>query len=61
MQRNVGNARKLIQSAVPRLAGARGCACGRALASAIMTAPEMIPAATRARLALLLDKYVPRS
>ena len=61
MQRNVGNARKLIQSAVPLLAGARGCACGSALASAIMTAPERIPAATRAKLALLLDKYLPRS
>jgi len=61
MQRNVGNARKLIQSAVPRLAGARGCTCGSALASAIMTAPERIPAPTRARLALLLDKYLPKS
>ena len=61
MQRNVGNARKLIQSAVPRLAGARSCTCGSALASAIMTAPERIPAATRDRLALLLDKYLPRS
>jgi len=61
MRRNVGNARKLIQSAVPRLAGARGCTCGGALASAIMTAPELIPAATRAKLALLLDKYMPRS
>jgi 5'-methylthioadenosine phosphorylase len=61
MQRNVGNARKLIQSAVPRLAGARGCTCGSALASAIMTAPDRIPAATRAKLALLLDKYLPQS
>jgi len=61
MQRNVSNVRKLIQSAVPRLAGARGCHCGRALASAIMTAPELIPAATRARLSLLIDKYLPRS
>jgi len=61
MQRNVSNVRRLIQSAVPRLAGARGCACGRALASAIMTAPELIPADTRARLALLIDKYLPKS
>jgi len=61
MQRNVGNARTLIRSSVPLLAGARGCTCGSALASAIMTAPERIPAATRAKLGLLIDKYLPRS
>jgi 5'-methylthioadenosine phosphorylase len=61
MQRNVGNARKLIQAAVPLLAGARGCKCGSSLATAIMTAPDQIPAATRARLALLIDKYMPGS
>jgi 5'-methylthioadenosine phosphorylase len=59
MQQNVGNARKLIRAAVPRLAGARGCICGSALSSAIMTAAAEIPAATRARLALLIDKYLP--
>ncbi|MBK7645208.1 MAG: S-methyl-5'-thioadenosine phosphorylase [Planctomycetes bacterium] len=61
MHKNVGNARKLIAATVPALAGARGCACGRALATAIMTAPEQIPAATRAKLALLIDKYLPAS
>ncbi len=61
MHRNVDNARKLILESVPRLAGARGCSCGSALKSAIMTAPEAIPAATRAKLALLVDKYLPRS
>jgi len=61
MSANVGNARKLIQSGVPRLAAARGCGCGSALKFAVMTAPEQIPAATRERLALLLDKYLPRS
>jgi 5'-methylthioadenosine phosphorylase len=61
MHANVGNARRLIQAAVPRLAAARGCSCGSALAHALMTAPEQIPAPTRARLALLLDKYLPRS
>jgi len=61
MHKNVGNARKLIQLAVPRLAGARGCSCGRALATAIMTAPAEIPAPTRAKLALLIDKYMPKA
>ena len=61
MHKNVDNARRLIRASVPLLAGARGCSCGSALKSAIMTAPERIPPATRDRLALLLDKYLPRS
>jgi 5'-methylthioadenosine phosphorylase len=61
MQKNVGNARKLIAAAVPRLAGARGCSCGSALATAIMTVPAEIPAATRAKLGLLIDKYLPKA
>jgi len=60
MGRNVGHARELILGAVPRLAGPRGCACGRALEHAIMTAPDRIPAEARARLGLLLDKYLSR-
>jgi 5'-methylthioadenosine phosphorylase len=60
MSRNVGNARRLIAAAIPLLPRERGCACGRALANAIMTEPERIPAEARARLGLLIDKYLPR-
>jgi 5'-methylthioadenosine phosphorylase len=59
MNRNVGNARNLIRAAVPRLAGApRTCGCARALRGAIMTAPERVPPEARARLGLLIDKYL---
>ena len=61
MQKNVGNARKLVAAVAPRLAGARGCSCGSALKNAIMTAPAEIPAGTRAKLALLVDKYLPKA
>ena len=60
MNANVGKAKKLILEAVPRLAAERGCGCGRALASAIMTAPERIGPEARLRLGLLIDKYLPR-
>ena len=58
MRRNVANAQATIAAAVPRLAGERGCACGRALDHAIMTAPELIPRATRDRLGLLVNDYL---
>ena len=60
MARNIGNAKRLILETVPRLPRARGCSCGSALAHAIMTAPDRIPAEARMRLGLLIDKYLPR-
>jgi len=55
---NIGNAKRIVQAVVPRLTEAPVCACGGALASAIMTAPERIPAETRRRLAILVDPYL---
>jgi 5'-methylthioadenosine phosphorylase len=60
MNKNVGNARDLIVGAVPALAAKPGCACGRALQNAIMTAPDRISPEARLRLGLLIDKYVKR-
>jgi 5'-methylthioadenosine phosphorylase len=36
----------------------RGCKCGSALAHAILTDRSKIPASTRAKLKLILDKYL---
>jgi 5'-methylthioadenosine phosphorylase len=58
MRKNVASARKLILAAVPRLVAEPRCACGSALKSAIMTAPERITPEARTRLALLIDKYL---
>jgi 5'-methylthioadenosine phosphorylase len=60
MARNVGNARKLVAATTPQIAKPRGCACGKALSTAILTAPDRIPPATRERLELLIGKYLPR-
>ena len=55
---NARTAQEVIANAVAGLPIARTCECGRALASAIVTAKEAIPPATRARLAPLIGKYV---
>jgi 5'-methylthioadenosine phosphorylase len=60
MRRNIGHARELVRAAVPLLARQRRCSCGDALRFAIMTAHDAIGPEARARLALLIDKYVAR-
>ena len=62
LQKNAAQAARLVRAAVARLAGlARDCACGRALAHALITDPAAIPAATREKLRLLLSRYEPAS
>jgi 5'-methylthioadenosine phosphorylase len=58
MSRNVASAKQLIRDTVPHLPAERTCSCGEALRFAIMTAHERIQAEARARLGLLIDKYV---
>jgi len=60
MRKNVANARKLIEVALATLPTERRCACGRALESAILTAPDKISPEVRTRLGLFIDKYVAR-
>ncbi|MBI4577752.1 MAG: S-methyl-5'-thioadenosine phosphorylase [Planctomycetes bacterium] len=58
IRRNVEASRRIIREVVGALP-ARDCPCGRALEHAIMTSPDRIPPATRERLALLVDRYLP--
>jgi 5'-methylthioadenosine phosphorylase len=58
LQRNVQLAQDVIGRAVPHLQGARTCPCNSALKQAIITAPEIIPAAAKERLGLLIQRYV---
>jgi 5'-methylthioadenosine phosphorylase len=55
---NAVTAQKTIAEAVSRLDGPRTCACKDALATAIITRPEQIPAETRKRLGPLIARYV---
>ena len=53
--------RQIIAEAVGRMPATRGCACGRALAHAIITRPEHVPAAAKRALAPIIGKYLPTS
>ncbi len=57
---NVDTAKAILRTAAPRIRDAeRTCACGSALASAIITRPEAVTRETRDRLSLLVAKYLP--
>jgi 5'-methylthioadenosine phosphorylase len=55
---NSENAARVVKQAVALMPRQRQCKCGSALQFAILTDPTKIPAATRQKLALLLDKYL---
>ncbi len=60
MQANVARAKAIVKAALPRIAASAGeCACGHALAGAIMTRPDAIPEDRRQQLDLLIGKYLP--
>lgn len=58
--KNAENATKVLREAILALPGERSCQCGSALAHAIMTDPAKVPQATREKLKLLLEKYLPK-
>lgn len=58
MHANVENVKRLLAAVLGALPDPAGCACGSALAGAIMTPPDRIPAARRAELAPLVRKYL---
>ena len=58
LTQNARVAQQVLAQAVEGLPIERTCECARALATAIMTRPEVIPAATRERLDLLIGKYL---
>ena len=55
---NADLARRTVSDLAQRLPAARACACAHALEHAIITERSRIPAAVRAELAPLIDKYV---
>ena len=58
LHQNADNAAKVVKAAVAAMPAERNCACASALKYAVLTDSKVIPAATRAKLALLLDKYL---
>jgi 5'-methylthioadenosine phosphorylase len=58
LQRNAEKAHQIVRLAVRQMPKERSCACGSALAHAIITDRKKVPAATRKKLALLVGKYL---
>jgi 5'-methylthioadenosine phosphorylase len=56
--KNAENAAKVVRESVAAMPKERGCKCGAALAHAILTDRKKIPAATRKKLSLILNKYL---
>jgi len=58
LMQNARTAQQAIATAVGRLGAARSCACKDALATAIITRPEAVPAQTKKDLAPIIGKYM---
>jgi 5'-methylthioadenosine phosphorylase len=56
--KNAENAAKVVRETVAAMPEDRSCKCGSALAHAILTDRDKVPAATRKNLSLILDKYL---
>jgi 5'-methylthioadenosine phosphorylase len=55
---NADNATKVLLEALGTVPAARGCGCGSALSTAIITDKTKIPAETRKKLDLIIGKYL---
>ena len=55
---NAKTAQQAIAKAIGRLPATRGCACKDALATAIITKPEAVPAQTKKDLEPIIGKYI---
>jgi 5'-methylthioadenosine phosphorylase len=58
LMQNAHTAQQVIANAVERLPIARDCECARALASAIITRSDHVPAKTKERLGPIIRKYI---
>jgi 5'-methylthioadenosine phosphorylase len=58
LTQNARTAQQVIAEAVAAYAGPQHCHCATALATAIITRPDAIPAATKRDLAPIIGKYV---
>ena len=56
--KNAENATRVVRETVAAMPTGRDCKCGSSLAHAILTERSKIPAATRQKLKLILDKYL---
>jgi 5'-methylthioadenosine phosphorylase len=58
LMQNAKNAQQAIADAIGRVPATRTCACKDALATAIITRPEVVPEQTKKDLAPIIGKYM---
>ncbi len=58
LTKNAEHACRVVAEAVASMPSAHECKCGSALAHALITDPKVVPPATRAKLELLVGKYL---
>ena len=58
LAKNVAVSQQVLRRLVPRLGGPRRCACASALATALVTARELVPDETIERLGPIVSKYI---
>ena len=58
---NIGSAKSIVKSAIAALppAGEEACSCGEALRYAIVTDLALVPAETREKFGIIIEKYIP--
>ena len=59
LNRNVELAKRVVAGLVRGLADAPECSCRLALASALVTAPQLVPIETKRKLAPIIGRYMP--
>ena len=57
LMKNAENACSVVREAVAAMPAERSCKCGSALATAIITNKDVVPAATKEKLRLIIGKY----
>jgi 5'-methylthioadenosine phosphorylase len=57
--RNAATAKAVLAAALRRLPARPSCACGSALATALVTAPALVPEAVKRKLRPIVGKYMP--
>jgi 5'-methylthioadenosine phosphorylase len=58
LNQNAENAQRVLREAVRAMPAERNCKCGAALQHALVTDLKLVPAATKKRLGVILDKYI---
>ena len=58
LRKNVERAKGILKKLVPKIPRQRTCVCQRAMANAIITSPDKIPAKVKKELAPLIGRYV---